>query len=112
MTQIAAICHSLLKGDTLSIMSGFGKFSCTNLPRELSRSVEKKFKVQLTRIPVTFISEYGHKGEYYKYRLLKTEENKEGIEKIKVYLSEQITEYRPKKKEMGAIKNDLFSELT
>ena len=98
MTQVAAICHSLLKGETLSIMNGFSKFNCTNLPRELSRSVEQKFGIELTRIPVPFVSEYGRKGEYYNYRLSKTEKNKPGIAKMRDYLAEHMTEYRPKRK--------------
>jgi hypothetical protein len=111
MTQIAAICHSLLKGDTLSIMNGYSKFNCTNLPRELSRSVEKKFDVEMEKTPTLFVSAYGHVGEYYKYRLIKNERNKKGIEKMKIYLAENMGEYRPKKKESKEIKADLFSEI-
>lgn len=112
MTQISAICHSLLKGDTLTIMNGYKKFNCTNIPRELSRSVEKKFGVKIDKTPTRFTSEYGHSGVYFKYKLLKTPENKGGIEKIKKYVSENMTEYRPKPKEQTSIPtSDLFDEL-
>jgi hypothetical protein len=41
MTQRAALCQALLNGEKLSIMDGFKKFGITNLPREISRGVEK-----------------------------------------------------------------------
>lgn len=111
MTQIAAICHSLLNGETLTIMSGFKKFFCTNLPRELSRSVEQKFGVRIDKTPVKFTSTYGQSGIYFKYKLLKTPENKEGIEKIREYISENMKEYRPKEKPKPLqSQSDLFAE--
>ena len=69
MTQIASICKALLAGETLSIMNGFQKFSCTNIPRELSRSVEQKFGATISKLPTKFKSQYGHSGVYYQYRL-------------------------------------------
>lgn len=89
MTQIAHICKHLLEGNVLSIMDGFKLFGCTNIPRELSRSVEQKFGVQISRTPKKFKSRYGHVGEYYQYRLNKTEYNKEGIKAMKQYLRSQ-----------------------
>lgn len=90
MTQVAAIAHSLLKGDVLSIMNGFHLFNCTNLPRELSRSIEKKFGVEISKEPIEFKSKYGHKGTYFRYRLNKTEYNAPGIEKMKKYVEEEM----------------------
>lgn len=69
MTQLSSICKALLAGETLSIMDGFQKFSCTNLPREISRSVEKKFGATISKLPIKFKSQYGHSGVYYQYRL-------------------------------------------
>jgi hypothetical protein len=69
MTQLSSICKALLAGEVLSIMDGFQKFSCTNLPREISRSVEKKFGATISKLPVKFKSQYGHSGIYYQYRL-------------------------------------------
>ena len=90
MTQVAAICKALLDGQTLSIMTGFKMFACTNLPRELSRSVEQKFGVQISREKVKFKSQYGQAGNYFRYRLNKTEYNRDGIEKMKEYVAEQL----------------------
>ncbi len=89
MTQVAAICQSLLKGEVLSIMDGFKKFACTNLPRELSRSIEQKFGVVISKTPTEFTSKFGHKGTYYRYRLNKTEYNQDGIKKMKEYVDSQ-----------------------
>lgn len=91
MTQICAICISLLKGDTLTIGDGFYKFHCTNLPRELSRSVEQKFGVVVSRDKVDFESKYDNKpGYYYRYRLNRIEANTEGIKKMQDYISVQV----------------------
>ncbi len=89
MTQVAAICKALLDGHTLSIMTGFQMFSCTNLPRELSRSVEQKFGVVISKDRVEFTSKYGQHGFYYRYRLNSSEHNKEGIQKMREYVAQQ-----------------------
>jgi hypothetical protein len=89
MTQVAAICKALLDGETLSIMTGFKQFACTNLPRELSRSVEQKFNVVISKERVDFTSKYGQKGFYFRYRLNHTDYNKEGIQKMRAYVGKE-----------------------
>lgn len=89
MTQVCFIALSYLKGESNSIMTAFQKFACTNLPRENGRSIERKFGVELTRVPVRFKSKYGRMGEYYRYTLLPTSKNKPGIKKMKQYVNEQ-----------------------
>lgn len=90
MTQICAICIALLKGDVLTIGDGFNRFNCTNLPRELSRSVEQKFGVEISKTKVNFKSKFDNKpGYFYKYRLNRTEYNAEGISKMTAYCVEQ-----------------------
>lgn len=90
MTQTAAICIALLKGDVISIFDGYKRFSCTNLPRELSRSVEKKFGVTLSKDKTFFKSQYeGKPGYYYRYRLNRIRENAEGIQKMTQYCIDQ-----------------------
>lgn len=95
MTQTAAIANALLNGDTLSIMNGFRLFSCTNLPRELSRSIEKRFGVEISRDKVLFKSKYGHPGFYYRYRLNKTEANTPGIAKMMEYCEKHKPKEEP-----------------
>ena len=89
MTQIAMICKALLSGETLSIMDGFHKFACTNLPRELSRSVEQKFGAVITKKPIKFVSQYGQSGIYFQYKLdRKIEENQMAIKLMSKYILE------------------------
>jgi len=90
MTQIAAIAISLLKGDVISIMTSFRQFGCTNAPREISRSIEKKFGVKVSKTPTSFKSRYGKSGVYYSYRLNRTGYNLEGITKMRDYCLKEI----------------------
>lgn len=91
MTQTAAIAAALLRGEVLSIMTGFKQFACSNLPREISRSIEKKFGVEVSRTRVDFISQYGQPGYYFQYRLNKTEYNAKGMELMKAYCLEHMS---------------------
>lgn len=109
MTQTAAIAKALLEGKTLSIMNGFQLFSCTNIPREISRSIEKKFGVEISRDNVEFVSKYGHPGVYCRYRLNRTEHNVNGIIKMERYVEEhgggqETTQTRKTKKETASQK--------
>lgn len=88
MTQIAAIASALLKGEVVSIKTAFNQFGCTNAPREIGRSIERKFGVQVSKTPTPFKSKYGKSGTYNQYRLNKTDYNKEGIEKMREYIKQ------------------------
>lgn len=90
MTQVAAIAMALLKGEVLSIMNGFERFSCTNLPREISRSIERRFGVHVSRDKVEYTSKWGIPGYFYRYRLNKTPSNGEGIKRMRDYVKEQL----------------------
>ena len=92
MTQTAAIAKALLEGHVLSIMTGFKHFGCTNIPREISRGIEKRFGVVVSRDPVEFTSRYGHKGTYVRYRLNKTKMNKAGIFLMRQYVEKHFKE--------------------
>ena len=88
MTQKAALAKSLLKGEVLSIMNCFKWFGVTNCPREIGRSIERCFGVEVSRVKKDFVSKYGQRGFYYEYRLNHTEQNLEGISKMQAYVSE------------------------
>ena len=90
MTQLSAICHSFLKGESNSIMTAFRKFNCTNLPREVGRGIERRFGVKIHRVPVKFKSTYGHVGEFFRYTLIPTSSNKPGMKKMRKYVEEQM----------------------
>ena len=86
MTQIAALATALLKGEVVSIKTAFHLFGCSNAPREIGRSIERKFGVKVSKTPTKFKSRYGKSGIYYKYRLNKTDYNQEGIKKMLEYV--------------------------
>lgn len=89
MTQIAAISKALLNGEVVSIKTAFDMFGCSNAPREMGRSIERKFGVKVSRTPTKFKSRYGRISTYFQYRLNRTEYNKDGISKMKDYVKEK-----------------------
>ena len=89
MNQKAAICKALLNGETISILTGFKDFGCTNVPREIGRSVERAFGIVIDKTPVNFVSRYKQAGVYYKYNLVPGKQNKESLKKMKNYVYEQ-----------------------
>lgn len=89
MTQIAAISKALLKGEVLSIKTAFDMFGCSNVPREMGRSIERKFGVKVSRTPKKFKSRYGRSGVFFQYRLNKTAYNRDGIIKMREYIKQQ-----------------------
>lgn len=88
MNQKCAIIKSLLKGEVLSIMNGFKWFGCTNIPREIGRSVERPFGVIVSRVSKDGNSRYGQPVHYTQYRLNNTDHNKEGRAKMEAYVRE------------------------
>jgi hypothetical protein len=103
MTQICAIAIALLNGDTMTIADGYHKFHCTNLSRELSRSIEQKFGVIISKDKKEFKSIYDEKpGYYFRYRLNKTYENKDGMERMRDYIKSQLGELPPPKTDKQA----------
>lgn len=88
MTQKAAIIKALLEGKVLSTMEAFHYFACTNLSRELGRSVIREFNVEISKDRVNFISKYGQHGFYFRYRMKFIPQNAEGIKKMVQYIAE------------------------
>ena len=88
MNQTCKLAKSLLKGEVISIITGFQRFFITNVPREVSRSIEQKFGVKCDKKQINFKNKDGESGYYFEYRLLNTDENKPGIEKMENYIRE------------------------
>lgn len=86
MTAKAAICKALLLGRVLNIKNGFSLFGVTNIPREVSRSVEKDFGVGLNRRPRTGKTRFGVGCSWFDYRLQARPENIPGIKKMVEYI--------------------------
>lgn len=91
MTSKAALCVHLLRGETLNIKNVFSQIGLTNCPREISRMIEKPFGVNVTRTHREGKSRYGQAVVWVDYKLEKTNENLEGIEKMKEYVNSQKT---------------------
>lgn len=89
MTQKAALCKALIDGEVLSIMDGFKKLGITNIPREIGRSVEREFNVEVSRTPRKSVTRYGTTCNFYQYRLNKTPYNRDGIRAMKRYIKQQ-----------------------
>ena len=89
MNATTALGKSLLNGDVLSVMNCFKLFGLTNAARELSRCIEKPFNLRLDKRTKPFKSRYGQDGYYFEYRLLHNDLNRDGIEKLKAYISQQ-----------------------
>ena len=96
MNQIASIAKALIRGDVLTIMDGFSRFRCSNIPREISRSIERKFDVEVSRERVEYKTEDGLPGHFFRYRLNHTEYNLPGIERMKIYILERSVSKKTK----------------
>jgi hypothetical protein len=95
--QITRIGKALLNGEVLSILTGFQRFCVTNLPREIGRSIERKFGIKCERKQIDIETQDGETGYYFEYRLLYTEENKEGIQRMKDYIKQiEGEDFNPK----------------
>jgi len=95
MTMRAALANELLKGHVLTTMSCAVELSITNCPREISRTIEQFFNVEVSRTRREKLSKYGEPVFWYEYRLNRTEYNREGIKAMEEYVAIHIP---PKKK--------------
>lgn len=103
MNAVAAISKALLDGKILTIKTAFNDFGVTNLPREIGRSIERKFGVHISKVQASGKTKYGLPCVWYQYRLNRTIlDNKEGIEKMYKYVEEHYTFQKPSDKPMYA----------
>lgn len=86
MNATTAIAKAFLDGRVLTIKTAFKDFGITNLPREVSRLIEKKFDVRLTRVQRDGKTRYGIRCYWYEYRLPFTDYNMDGIRKMQQYV--------------------------
>lgn len=108
MTAKAALIYHLLKGDVLTIGSGFLIIGLTNIPREISRSVEKEFKVRVSKNRVDSKNRYGYAISFFQYRLNRTEYNAPGIEKMKAYVRVEAKGHSDERKFLKVCNPSLF----
>lgn len=86
MNAKTALCMALLEGRVLNVGNCFREIGYTNIAREIPRTVEKKFDVEVSKVPKTGKNRYGDPVSYVNYRLNDTEYNKVGIERMKQYI--------------------------
>src|SRR5687768_2098656 len=92
MTAKAALAKALLDGRVLNVRNCFTLIGLTNCAREISRMIEKDFRVTVSRVPRQGESRYGQPCTWTDYRLNRSEHNLEGIEKMKEYIISQSSE--------------------
>jgi len=85
MNATVALGLAFLRGDVVTIKTAFRDFGISNLPREVGRSIERKFGLRIAKVKKTGKSRYGVPCYYYQYRLPKTDYNEEGIKKLTEY---------------------------
>lgn len=86
MNATCALCKSLLAGHVVSIKTGFTDFGITNVPREIGRSIERKFGVIVTRTQKEGFSRYGQPSVWVDYHLEHTPTNASGIASMFKYV--------------------------
>ena len=92
MNSKAALCMVLLRGEVVSIRTGFLNLSITNVPREIGRSIERSFGVVVSRVRKEGHSKYGVPCTWHEYRLNKSPMNEPGILKMKEYVKKHLIE--------------------
>lgn len=88
MTSKCALAMALLEGRVINIRNCFKEIGLTNAPREISRMIEKKFGVVVSRTPREGKNRYGMKVTWVDYRLNRSEHNMNGIIKMERYIEE------------------------
>lgn len=95
MNAITALGLAFLRGDVITIKTAFRDYGISNLPREVGRSIERKFGLEITKVKKTGKSRYGVPCYYYQYRLPKTDYNAEGIKKLMKYCEDNSPKSEP-----------------
>jgi hypothetical protein len=88
MTQIAALAKALLSGEVISIKNAYFDYGISNISREIGRSIERKFHVEVSRVKKEGISRYGQPIVWFEYRLNRTNFNSKGITDMAKYILE------------------------
>lgn len=89
MTAKAALAMALLRGDVVTIKTGFKNFGITNIPREISRCIEQPFGVEVSRTRRDGTSRYRVPCFWFEYRLNRSDHNLEGIKLMEDYVQKQ-----------------------
>lgn len=89
MNQISALCKCLLSGKVISIKNAYFDYGISNIAREIGRSIERKFDVEVDRTHRVGKSRYGTAINWVDYKLNQTTRNQKGIKKMAEYIISQ-----------------------
>jgi hypothetical protein len=109
MNATCALGLAFLRGDVITIKTAFRDYGISNLPREVGRSIERKFGLQLSKVKKTGKSRYGVSCYYYQYRLPVVPYNEEGRKRLNEYCvknserSERSAPIKPKTKQLNLL---------
>jgi len=112
MNAKTALGLALLQGKVLNIKNGFQQFGITNIPREISRLIEKPFGLRVSRTRKEGTTRYGQTVFWIDYRLNRTGYNKEGIDKLKAYIQKQSASELPPKTDKEAKEQRIRTQTT
>jgi len=110
MNAKAALAMALLRGEVITIMTGFKNLGITNVPREVSRCIEKPFGVIVSRTRKEGLSRYKVPCTWTEYKLNRTEYNLPGIKLIEEYVQQQISQ-KPPRTEKEAKEQKLLEQI-
>ncbi len=91
-SQKCALIKAMLDGHTMDIISALRLVGCTNLPREIGRYIINPvtgFNAKVIKKQINIKTQYGTKGYYFSYKLDRSKDNQDAIDKMRKYLSEQ-----------------------
>lgn len=116
MTAKAALALILLEGKVINIKNCFTLIGITNAPREISRSIEKDFGVEVSRTKRIGKNRFGKEIYWTDYRLNSSEHNIPGMKLMLDYCKTQYpagqiqpSKTRKEEKAANSIKQtDLF----
>lgn len=89
MNATAHIAEAFLKGRVLSIKKGFRLFGVTNMPREVGRLIERRFKIKVNRTWKAGFTRYNIPCSWIDYRLVPTKRNLPARKRMRKYINEQ-----------------------
>lgn|ERR1700744_4339441 len=87
MNAKTALAMALLRGEVITIKTGFKNFGITNIPREISRQIEQPFGVEISKVRKKGRTRYKVRCTWYEYRLNFTKYNLPGIKEMKEYVA-------------------------
>lgn len=102
MNAIVAISQAFLRGEILTIKTAFRDFGVSNLPREVGRSIERKFEVRISKLRKRGKTRFGLYVSFFQYRLNRDDPaNRKGINAMIKYIQDNGGELLPVKRPVG-----------